>query len=740
MDQPAMGDPFAEPNGLLPYAEDEWLAEPPAEEAAAPDPNASIPEDEAAIDRMEASMARPSSLKAVLEGMDANRRYVHTEANQPLVTGGVSSNYLFRYQQLHMAQLFARDPQIRAHTRKRMGQFAAQDQQRLEDFGKSIELIVEAFASDANLRAIVTGAIQEVDTTACVIIKRRWCEDLTRDPVGTTRQSDLQVLVAEVRRLLGVRAKQGAAFDDGPDALRLRQLSEDIQTTLSAEAWRATAFPDTTVELVTDPTTGQTVQQEAPLQYPAEADPRKFAWVGDLPTPEELDALPQSRRFEFDIVYPEDFGVDPAIIQPEKFYNAGFMWNVAWMTEAEIRRTFGLPEEFDLGTGRGHRSPGDWLDGRSAMDSDEADLGTRNGIDDQMKGDRYAVVEYHDAITRRVYNWIRGSRKMLRNELAKATSKRYFPYYMLQFNRVSGRLIGTSNVDLGRSLQEEINLARTWKRQAKRGAYNRYLMENGLLDANEAAKLEDCPPEGIVFTQKSVEDIEKKMTTIKGSYQPEVHDVEDERVELGTLMNAPQAAIGMTSGSSDTATEASIANQNMDVLTEYHRWILESQLLTPIVQDMAEVLLQALPEENAKAIGGPGIVWPALNREQLWQNLTIEIEGGSTAMPNVGQLKNDLQWLLGIVTGAGGQPDVVAFTRKAAQIIGWKEDPTALIAGVQPLQVVGQQQITSQPKNPTAGGVVRTGVQPNQQREPGTPYNTPALNAADPQIPSPMGG
>lgn len=712
-----------------------WLLDPETAEEV-PDPNYVDPAEEEAIARMEASMSRPSSLKDVLQGMDSNRRYIHTTAQMPEVPGGVSSNYLLRYQSIHMAQLFARDPEVRARVRKKMGLMSETTKKMLVDFGKTTELLVEAFTNDAGLRSIVSGAIQEADTTAAIIIKRRWCEDLTRDPVGTTRLTDLQVMIAEVRRLLEKRQKLGeSVFDEGPEGLKLRQMSDDIQTTLNEEAWREAAYPSATMEAVADPTTGQMTVQEMPISYPVENDPRKFKWTADLPTPEELDAIPQLRRFEFDIVYMEDFGVDPAIVQPEKFYSAGFMWHVSWMTEPEIRRAFSLDPECDLigGMASAPESSTAWLNS-GFFETDASDMGAREGLDDVMKGERYAVVEYHDALTRRVYHWIRGSRRMLRNELATATSKRFFPFYMLQFNRVSGRLIGVSNVDLGRSLQDEINLARTWKRQAKRGAYNRYVAENGLFDPQEMQKLEECPPEGVITTQKAVADIKSKMMTITGSYNAEVHDVTEEKSELGTMMGAANTSVGITQDGSDSATEAALANQGQDVLTAYHRWILETQVLTPIYQDCAEVLVQALPEENAKAIAGPGAVWPALNREQLWQNLTLEVEGGSTAMPNVVQEKANLEWMAGIIASTGGMPNPVVFATKAAQIIGWKEEVEQFLLPGAPLVSAGAQPVQAPSKNPTGATVAKATVGAQQQQaEPMAAPQTQTMVQADRQ-------
>jgi|SRR6478609_6745861 len=728
--------PLAPADDMNPYAapaEDDGLLFDPETAEEVPDPNYCDPAEEEAIARMEASMSRPSALKDVLQGMDANRKYIHTTAQMPEVPGGVSSNYLLRYQSIHMAQLFARDPEVRARVRKKMGLMSEQTKKMLVDFGKTTELLVEAFTNDAGLRSIVSGAIQEADTTAAIIIKRRWCEDMTRDPVGTTRLTDMQVMIAETRRLLEKRENLGpAVFDEGPDGLKLRQLSADIQSTLEAEAWRAAAYPDETMEAVADPATGEMTLQVKPINYPVDNDPRKFKWTADLPTIEELEAIPQLRRFEFDLIFMEDFGIDPAIVQPEKFYNAGFMWHVSWMTDAEIRRTFSLSPETDLvgGMASDPESASSWLNG-NFFETDASDMGAREGLDDVMKGDRYAVVEYHDALTRRVYHWIRGSRRLLRNELATATSKRFFPFYMLQFNRVSGRLIGVSNVDLGRSLQDEINLARTWKRQAKRGAYNRYIAENGLFDAQEMQKLEECPPEGVVTTQKSVKDIREKIHTISGNYNAEVHDVTEEKTELGTMMGAANTSVGITTDGADSATEAALANQGQDVLTAYHRWILETQILTPIFQDCAEVLVQALPEENAKAIAGPGAVWPALSREELWQNLTLEVEGGSTAMPNVAQEKANLEWMAGIIASTGGAPNPVVFAQKAAQIIGWKEEVEQYMLPAAPLVSVGEQPVQGAPKNPTGATVAKATAGAQQRAEPQAKPQTQTMVAAE---------
>lgn len=92
-----------------------------------------------------------------------------------------------------------------------------------------------------------------------------------------------------------------------------------------------------------------------------------------------------------------------------------------------------------------------------------------------------------------------------------------------------------------------------------------------------------------------------------------------------------EASLGGTSGS--TATEVSVAentrssniSSNVDDLDEF---------LTDVMRGVGQVLLLEMSPETVKKIVGPGAMWPELSREEVSNELYLEVRAGSSGRPN----------------------------------------------------------------------------------------------------------
>ncbi len=634
------------------------------------------------IKKFESDQKRPTDVKTVIEQMADDRDYVHTQANLPDTPGGVATNYLLRYQWIHGSQIYAKDPSIAVRQKRRLGVLVPAIQQLLDDFGKTVEYIVQHCADEGELRPIVDGMIQDTDTTGIVFLKVNWIEDLGRDPTGTFRPNDLS---AQVKTLTRLRDEYAAGKFQDTDArmAEMQELAKCIQAEMEAEHWRQIAYPSKRQQI--NPQTGQPemsdiglpVLQDVP--YPEGQDPRRLRWDG-VPTPPQITELPKFRGFVFDVFDAEDVGWDWTITRPELLHRGAHMDTRVWMTGEKIREEFGLSVEGSLdylpATEAVARRDSPKRRANSSVAKEDAETAERDGL--------LAVWERQTA-DGYVYTWVKGAKKFLRKVKRDITTSSRFNVFALYFNRVSGRVLPVSNVSLGRPLQDEINTVRTHKRQAKRAAYNRYVAQKGLFTDAERRKLERCPPEGVVFIDKPIDDIKKGLMPINGQFNQSVHDVGEEKQELAVSQNMSVASLGQTKGGADTATEASIANQSSDTMAARHRSILES-FLQKIFTHMSEVLIQALPEDNAKAIAGPGAVWPMADREALWNHLEVDIEAGSTGKPDQQKRSESFHQAVetGQMMGIGMNPmapqwNYEAMLRKLADINDWREDPLSLI-------------------------------------------------------------
>ena len=101
--------------------------------------------------------------------------------------------------------------------------------------------------------------------------------------------------------------------------------------------------------------------------------------------------------------------------------------------------------------------------------------------------------------------------------------------------------------------------------------------------------------------------------------------------DIQLVVGAQEAQFGGLSKA--TATETSIAESarmstmgaNVDELDSF---------MSEITRAAGQVLLQNLSIQEVKKIVGPGAVWPEMTRDQIMEEIYLEIEAGSTGKPN----------------------------------------------------------------------------------------------------------
>lgn len=624
----------------------------------------------ALIRKFEAENRLPDVDKGVLENMDEERKYVHTEANLATTVGGVSTNYLYKFQRVHKAQINARNPQVSVRPKKRIGQVDPIAQQMMTDFSATMQALITHFfsADEMNIKAVLDGAIQDIDTVGIVFLKLDWLEDMQRDPVGAWRPADFQGTLAKMKVLLG-KKQRGECVEGDAEYEEMKNLADTIRRQMEGEFWKQVAFSGS---------------------LPGQQDPRKTRWDGDgLPSEAQLVELPKFRGFVLRSIMPEDTRRDWSIFRPEEFSRSRQFTYCLRMTPDEIREFFGMDRDASLLPFTMSSNNPDGTKPQQDASYDPADRSTPEP--QNIKGELIVWIRM-DSARNKVYSWIQGGQNWLRPpETPEVSTSNWYNVWPVLFNRVTGRFLPLSNTTLGKPLQEEINIVRTHKRAAKRRAYDAWIYEKNLFTDDEAEKLRNRAPGSWTPTSKTREELDKGIYQMKGQYDPMVHDVMEERQELGSVLNQSQASQGMTRGGADSATEAAIATQTGDAITADDQGTLEATIRS-IAVAMGETLVQALPEDNAKAIAGPGAFWPNVPREQIWAHLLVEIEAGSTGMPNMQKRLDGLKAVVDIAAAAGigtipGGPRLnpIALMKKVAEILDWRDDPEALVDMPMPL-------------------------------------------------------
>ncbi len=647
----------------------------------------------------------PDVIKKKIDEFDNYRKYVHTDAMMPTDPNGVSTNYLLRFQWIHMSQIYARDPRVLIRPKRKVGVYPPEVSAILEAYAKTMEVLVDYCAQEANLRAQYQANIQDTDTVGIAFFKMAWCEDTGRDPIGNTREPSMVALMDEAK-YLATRIADGK--DEDGEKARLESVLDTLRKNAEAEQWRQVAYP---------------------------GDTRKARLDGQ-PTPAEPTKIGKYVGFQSDSIMPEDLRWDWKIVDPLLFHRADWIQHRVYMTEAAIREQFGIPEGENL------RESGTEHAVDTTKNERPSDPADRSGVESAVRGNRLAVWERWDRKLGKVFVWVEGAKKFLKEYIPPVVTSRFYPFFCLFFNRATGRFLPVSMVEMSRDLQDEINIVRTHKRAGKRAAYDRFVVESDFLEEAAKDELRTCKPGALVETNKAIAGgaLKDKIFQINGQYKPELYEIVDERQELASMAGIPNSAQFMTRDSADTATEAAQANQSSEAMADMHRALLERSLQEVFIY-MAEVLAQALPEENAKAIAGPEALWPLVDRESLWKHLQLDIEAGSTGKPDQRrQLENftlllDTANKVGIGQPGGPQLDPIKVMRKLADIIDWREDPADLVLPPAPML----NPVVAPGDTPSQQGILPNNT-PGVPSGPVQPNAVPSSPVANGAIPGPMPG
>ncbi len=592
-------------------------------------------ESEAAkIARFEEMIKWPAIFSDIEKQFQMDRDYVAKTCMVQDDEDTVATNYILRNQFTLISNVYAREPAIAVNPKKWMGDYPP----GLFEFGRTVELMTMRISQEADFKRVLTGMLQDVQTTGIAWMKVGVQQDISRDPLGCRRHDDQLDNIARLGTML--QQFQEGCFDETSDEYQdLVDLSDTVRGYLRGQIQdKMTMNPPAQVPAMGPDGQPMPAMDDAMgFGQPTQADPmdpnvQAMGGLGEQGQPMPPSALPEVPNFigfNLDPVQPEDIRFDWAITRPEDFYNAKWVAHRVYYTKADIDDRWDINEEDWTFAGKAKVSYGSKANSKN-IDTDPAD---RTDNDATQINDRYAVWEMHEKMTGRRYVWCEGMRKFFVNEVPEVVWHKWYPFFPLIFNRVTGRFFGLSDVQLQRPLQEEINTKRTHEREAQKACYPRYVIQAGLLDAVEKQKLETAQPYAVVEV-KAVEELQKKLIELKvATFDPALYDITKPQREIQLMAGIPAAANGATGGADTLATEAAIANEQLGIQSDRRKDIVES-LIHDVHECLVELELQIFPEDNVKQICGPAAVWPVLDRDKLWRNLGLEIKAGMAGRPD----------------------------------------------------------------------------------------------------------
>jgi hypothetical protein len=257
--------------------------------------------------------------------------------------------------------------------------------------------------------------------------------------------------------------------------------------------------------------------------------------------------------------------------------------------------------------------------------------------------------------------------------------QQFFPFHILQFNRVTGEFFGPSDLELLRPLQEELNMLRTHDREARKSAYPRYMVTKGLLGKRAKHDMRMAAPYSVIEVEKANEVKANIHELTPASYAPTLYDGGRARTDFEMMSGMSSAGLGGAS-SGATATAEAIANQQLGVQSDRRKDIV-TEFLQRIYKAMTEINAQLLGGNNAKMLAGPGADWLAdsMTREQILGDFMLEVEAAPNSAAERQQDLQNLNTLASMAASLGMPANRLQLFLDGIRLMGVRANPSRYI-------------------------------------------------------------
>jgi hypothetical protein len=267
----------------------------------------------------------------------------------------------------------------------------------------------------------------------------------------------------------------------------------------------------------------------------------------------------------------------------------------------------------------------------------------------------------------------------------------FWPVYALTFNEVENEddLFPPSDVTILLDVQREVNRSRQGKREHREAARPRWGYSNGVMTEKDIDSLQRAKPFDAIGMQlppdAKLSDILQAIPV--PGVDPNLYDTNEVWADAQVTVGASQAAFGGVSKA--TATEVSVAANSMTAADSSSVDDLDA-FLTAIARSSGQILLREMSEEQAKRIAGPGAVWVDATMVEIYDEIYLEVEAGSTGKPNQAvEIDNWKQLLPFLIQMPGIPPTWLA--RETLRRLDDRMDLTeAVVAGVPSIMVQNQ--------------------------------------------------
>ena len=322
----------------------------------------------------------------------------------------------------------------------------------------------------------------------------------------------------------------------------------------------------------------------------------------------------------FDFPRSTELIVDPNCRQLNGFVGASWVCHEMAMTTDEIKEIY----EKDVGKNYTHYNP-DNPDQRmySEDKSDKKGLALVWEVWDKTTGTTFTVVDGYK-------NWLKEP------ATPDVLLERFWPFFTLTFNDIEDEeeIYPISDVSLLRPMQDEYNRSREGLREHRQANRPKYAVARGRLEEEDKQILANHPANAILELNSMVagESIDQLIQPMRGvPIDPSLYETNTIFEDVLRTVGTQEANLGGASGA--TATETSIAENSRSASLASNVDDLDD-MLSELARSTGQLMLLELTPETVTKIVGPGSIWPEFSREQVAEELFLEVRVGSSGRPN----------------------------------------------------------------------------------------------------------
>lgn len=236
------------------------------------------------------------------------------------------------------------------------------------------------------------------------------------------------------------------------------------------------------------------------------------------------------------------------------------------------------------------------------------------------------------------------------------TGERWYPFFGLMFNEIDGAFYPLSDIELIEPLVTEYNDSRNDLVKDRKDARPfTVVRKGGSLTPKDVENIRNRDGNNVIVVEGvGGQPIANDLQGVNlGQIDPAVYDTAPARQDIEQLVGGGDAARGSVL-EAKTATEAEILSQGLRGRSAERQDTMED-LLSDVGAYALQMMLRKMKLPEVQRYAGPEAVWPQLSQQQIFEQVTVEVRGGSTGKPD--RLQEQDRWtkLLPVVEKAMGQ-------------------------------------------------------------------------------------